>query len=440
MRRVIQIVQDWGIAKDTRPLVVLSAAAGVTNALIRVSELALKETSEPALQEIQALEDRHEKILTDLNVSPSAYKKTHTALRQIFTELRTLVRGVHLLGELTARSRDQFQSAGERCSTLIFAAAFKEYGPKKRASVEWVDARDFFITSDEYGLARPRLTEIRKRIRKYGVKLQKGSVLITQGFIGSTVDGVTTTIGRGGSDFSAAVMGVAIDASQIQIWTDVAGILTCDPRIAPKAFTIPSVTFEDATALAFFGAKVLHPETIWPAVQKGIPVKVLSSKEPDLEGTTILQSVEEPSELTGLAIKRGMTLVRIVSRAPIPEPRIQLATWEALTAAHKVPHAVSFSADSAVYALEDVSPIQDLRTEMEHYSEVEYLSDRALITMVGSGLRDSPGIAARIFRSLGKINCEMISYGGSASSISVVVHTDHAEQAARRLHAEFFEA
>lgn len=439
MRRVMEIVRTTAITRKLRPLVVLSAAAGVTNALIRIGELSLKEDTKQAIEEIEALEARHIAIATGLKLPVQSLKLVSASLKSIFDDLRRLVRGVHLLRELTPKSKDQFQSAGERCSTLIFAAAFREMLRKEKVEVELVDSREFFRTNNEHTHARPQPAEIRRLMRKVEQRLTKGQACIAQGFIGSTSDGVTTTIGRGGSDFSAAIMGVAVQAKEIQIWTDVAGILTCDPRIAPKAYTIPQITFDDASALAFFGAKVLHPETIWPAVQKGIPVLVLSSKEPEKPGTRILASLQEPLPIAGLALKTGVTLAKITSRSALPEPRIQLAAWDALTNAAVVPLAVSLSADSAMYVVDDPQPLHDLRSQMEEYASIEFVGDHALLTLVGEGLQTQSGIAARIFKSLGRANCEMISYGGSSSSISLVIEERNAKEAAKRLHAEFFE-
>jgi aspartate kinase len=437
MQRVMEIVEQTAVTDRVRPLVVLSAAAGVTNALIRVGELSLKEETTDAIAEIDSLQERHLKIVTDLHITKERSDVEKT-LKAIFQDLRRLVKGVNLLREITPKSKDQFQSVGERCSTLIFAAAFKERLAKRKISVDLLDAREFFLTSEEHTFARPILPEIRKLIKKHEQRLTKGAVGVTQGFIGSTASGVTTTIGRGGSDFSAAIMGVAADAQEIQIWTDVAGILTCDPRIVKGAYPLKEVTFEDASALAFFGAKVLHPETIWPAVQAGIPVRVLSSKEPQKPGTLILSKVGKRPALTGLALKRNVTSVRIVSKSTLPDPRIQLMVWEGLTSARVVPLAVSFSADSAIYVLDDLKPLEDIRTEIEQYARVDIDTSRALLTIVGPALREQAGIASRLFGAIGDINCEMISYGGSASTVSLIVSDEQADISTQKLHAAFF--
>lgn len=439
MRRVIQIVRERGTSRRSRSLVVLSACAGVTNALIRTSELALRARPTEALHEIDHLEARHAAIVAEL-IEPS--RTSSTVLRQlhgIWDELRTLVRGVNLLHELTPKSRDQFQSVGERCSTLIFHAALAEELEAEGIPVHFYDAREFFVTSSDYTVARPLVREIEKRMRKIRKELSDGAVGVTQGFIGTTVDDHVTTIGRGGSDFSAAIQGVAIAAKEIQIWTDVAGIMTCDPRMTPKAFTRPEISFSDASQLAFFGAKVLHPETIWPAVEKGIPVLVLSSKEPDAEGSTIRERIEQNDPITGIAIKRNVVLANVRSRSALPDASVQEIVWEQLALQNKVPLAVALSVDSALYVLEDETPIAPIRAALGSIAVLNVQTEKALITLVGPGLKERAGIAARMFKALGRSNCEMISYGGSDTAVSVVVSEDVATAVVRRMHKEFFE-
>jgi aspartate kinase len=438
MKRVIEIVRSRGIDRRTRSLVVLSACAGVTNALIRVGELALRPDTSEALREIQVLEERHERIVKELLQDDSSKRRVVEQLGAIWDELRKLVRGVHLLRELTAKSKDQFQSVGERCSTLIFHAALSDTLRGSDTPALYYDAREFFVTSSEFTAARPFVPEITKRMQKIRRELAEGAVGVTQGFIGTTTDDQVTTIGRGGSDFSAAIQGVAIGAKEIQIWTDVAGILTCDPRVVSTARTVPFVSFSDASQLAFFGAKVLHPETIWPAVEEGIPVLVLSSREPENPGTTIVAETDVGTAVTGIAIKRDVMLVRVGSRAALPDPAVQEAVWAALREKGIVPLATSLSIDSALYAFDTVEALAAVRQSVEGIADVDAQSGRAMISLVGEGLRNSTGVGARAFQSLGKINCEMISYGGSDTTVSFVVDGAKVNTVVRRLHDRFF--
>jgi aspartate kinase len=439
MARAIEIVREYGITRRTRPLVVLSACAGVTNLLIRISELALKESTNEALSAIDQLEVRHARIARELIEEESVVANVHHALHTLWEELRTLVRGVNLIRQLTPKSRDQIQSLGERASSTIFQAGLHEQLEDDGIACDLFDARDFITTSNEFTTARPLMGEITRRMKKIHLSLAKGAVGVTQGFIGRTLAGETTTIGRGGSDFSAAIMGVALDAREIQIWTDVAGIMTCDPRLAPAAWTIERISFHEASELAFFGAKVLHPETIWPAVEKSIPVKVLSSLEPEKEGTVIVDQVEDTSAMTGIAVKRSISLVRISANGSQPNPAVQQIVWESLGDFSLIPLSVSLSIDGASYAFGDAGAVPILRAACEGLARVEVQSDRSLITLVGSGLHTHAGIAVRMLRALGRTNCEMISYGGSESAISLVVHDDVANRVVKKLHKEFFE-
>lgn len=336
MARSIEIVLSRGVTRRTRPLVVLSACSGVTNALIHISELALKENTSEALAAIDQLEARHARITRELLTEDDSIEQVRLSLHAIWEEVRTLVRGINLLRELTPKSRDQIQSVGERASTVIFHAALLE----KIDDAILFDARDYLITTNDYCAARPVMSEIARRAKKIRSHLVKGAIGVTQGFIGRSLSGDITTIGRGGSDFSAAIFGVAIEAREIQIWTDVAGIMTCDPRLAPAAKTIERISFREASELAFFGAKVLHPETIWPAVEKGIPVRVLSSKEPEESGTVVESEVSvDRNPITGIAVKRSVILASVgpLESAIYPLPSGVLA--------------VSISVDSATYVL-----------------------------------------------------------------------------------------
>ena len=439
MTRAIEIVRRTGITRRTRTLVVLSACAGVTNALIRIGELSLKEDLREAFAAIDQLEARHARIARDLIENSALLSSTHGGLHAIWEELRMLVRGVNLLRELTPRSRDQFSSVGERCSTLIFHAALSERLKRSAIPVHYYDAREFFVTDREFLAARPLLPEIVRRMKKIRNALSNGAVGVTQGFIGATLLGEVTTIGRGGSDFSAAIQGVAMGAGEIQIWTDVAGIMTCDPRIAPAAQTIERISFSDASELAFFGAKVLHPETIWPAVEKGIPVRVLSSKEPDKTGTVILGTVESDRPITGIATRRDVVIAKVTSRSTQPDASVQQAVWDAFAEHNTVPLAVSLSVDSALYVLDNAKLAAGLRGAFDSIAHVDILTGRALITLVGTGLKSHAGIAARIFKVLGRTNCEMVSYGGSETAVSFVIMEEVVNRIVKRLHREFFE-
>jgi aspartate kinase len=436
MRRVMDIVKTHGIKRGLRPLVVLSACAGVTNALIRVSELAILGKIAEAQKEVAQLEARHFRIVQDLKLELRNEQETLLALRLLWRDLRTIIRGVELLGEMTPKMKDKVVSCGELASTTIFAHAFRDY--LKNQSVLFLDAREFFITDSNFTLARPNVASTKKKIRSLARKISDGAVGITQGFVGANERGETTTIGRGGSDFSASIMGVAADASEIQIWTDVAGIYTCDHRIVPEAYAQDSVSFNDASVMAHYGAKVLHPETIWPAVEAGIPVRVLSSKEPKRTGTTIVSSSLGTPPITGIAVTKNILLASITSRFPIPQPSVASSVFSALEKKGIIPLASSISFDNIALAFDGKTSLSEVRTVIERYATVELTSDMSLITLVGHGLTDSKGVAAKLFSAIKKIHCSLISYGGLGNAVSIVVSGENTNTAVKAVHKAFF--
>jgi len=436
MRRVIAIVKKHGIKRGIRPLIVLSACAGVTNQLIRIGELSLLGKIDQAHKVISDLDQRHFGILHDLHLSLRSEQEASLALRFIWREIRTLVRGVELLDELTPKMKDKLLSAGERASTVIFSHALRESIADKE--IHLFDAREFFLTDSEFTEARPQINEITKQMKLIGKRLASGAVGVTQGFIGATKRGETTTIGRGGSDFSATIMGIALRGEEIQIWTDVAGIYTCDPRIVPKAYAQPKMSFDDASTMAFFGAKVLHPETIGPAIEAGIPVRVLSSKEPNKRGTTILTQPADEIILSGIAIKRNIILAKATAASIVPQTTTLSVIFDALENKKIVPLASSISFDDVLLALEGTDNYSELREQIETVASLKFYPKRSLLTLVGQGLDSESGISSRLFSALKNINCEMISYGGAKNAISIVVQEEEVELAAKNIHSEFF--
>jgi len=438
MRRAISIVKKHGMARGSRPLVVLSACAGVTNALIRIGELALLGKIDQAHNAISDLDERHFGLLHDLHLTLRSEQEASLSLRFLWRELRTLVRGVELLGELTPKMKDKLLSAGERASTVIFSHAIREKLSNTGVAVYLFDAREFFLTDSQFTSARPQVNDITKQMKLIGKRLSSGAIGITQGFIGATKRGETTTIGRGGSDFSATIMGVALAAKEIQIWTDVAGIFTCDPRIVKNAYAQPIVAFEDASTMAYFGAKVLHPETIGPAVEAGIPVRVLSSKEPDKKGTTIVTKTNLLKGVTGIAIKRNVILAKASAIGMVPQADTLPIIFDSLRQKNIIPLATSVSFDDILLTLESNQNTSELHEDIDRVSHLEFFPNRALITLVGIGLHQEAGIAARLFDALINVNCEMISYGGAMNAISIVVKEEQVESAVKKIHTEFF--
>ena len=308
MRNVASIVRQNLVR---RPLVVASACAGVTNALIALARSAREAGKEKALDRLEELRLRHRKIAHDLFAGEVLFT-VQSQVDALLDELRDLVKSIAILGELTDRSLDTFAGFGERLSTLLLYHHMKQEG----MPCVLVNAQDVMITNADYTKAAPLFTEINRRVREIiAPRLESGQVVVTQGFIGATSERIPTTIGRGGSDYSAAIFGAALDAEEIQIWTDVDGVMTSDPSVIPEARVIEEMTFREAAELAYFGAKVLHPATILPAVQKNIPVRVLNSKRPEVPGTVIVAGGGENSDrvVKSIAYKEGITLITITS-------------------------------------------------------------------------------------------------------------------------------
>ena len=299
IKRVIEIVKSE-IAR--KPIVVVSACAGVTNQLLKIATLSAEGKKDKANDLITTIRSRHDKLVDELISSelPKNYLKGKISVYA--HELKNLSESISVLGEVTNRSRDTMASYGERLSSIIIAQAIEERSIK----VQLVDAREFMITDDHYTKAVPLFEIVEEKAKGVFMPLINGSyVVVTQGFIGATGTGVMTTIGRGGSDYSAAIIGSLLNAEEIQIWTDVDGVLTADPSIIPGAHRIKKMSFDEASELAYFGARVLHPMTILPAIERNIPVYVRNSRNPSYRGTLI--TVEDRAEQMGLFVTNDTT-------------------------------------------------------------------------------------------------------------------------------------
>lgn len=440
MSRVAGIVSR---VASRRVLVVVSACAGVTNDLIRIAGL-VRDGSEPeALQRLDVLRRRHQQIVEELGLA-GGEADLPTVISEMFLELQNFMHGIYLLGELTNRSLDMFTSFGERLSSLIFSSALRKNGVRSCL----IDARRVMVTDRGYGSAQPIVERVEERVMEIvRPGLESGEVGVTQGFIGATEDGITTTIGRGGSDLSAAIFGAALGAEEIQIWTDVDGMMSADPRVVPDPRRIGVMSFNEASELAYFGAKVLHPRTILPAIQKNIPVRVLNSRRPDLAGTLILGSVDESRKHSGeiiksIAFKKGITVINVSSSRMLMAHGF-LARLFSIFAEHR--KSVDVVATSEVSVSLTVDSDDDLATiveELRLIGDTRVTPRKAIICIVGEGMRETPGIAARLFGALGqaKINIEMVSEGASEINLTLVVDETVAEKSVRVLHAEFFGA
>jgi len=435
MDTVIHVVTDQ---RKRHPLVVLSAIAGATNTLLQSAHHAHEGRLDAATSSLNGLFERHVVLLENLIEKRSTIQMLILDIRKRFDELKTLCQGIAILGELTNRSLDSISSVGERLSSLILTEAMRERGLPARL----IDARSFLVTDDHFCSATPLFDVIDKKAQEHLLPaLREDSIVVTQGFIGSTAKGVTTTLGRGGSDYSAAIIGAALHAEEIQIWTDVDGILTADPRIAPDAKKIKMISFREASELAYFGAKVLHPSTILPAVRNKIPVVVLNSKRPHASGTSI---VEDPPEsnvpVKSIASKTGITIVNIQSMRMLMAYGFLESIFAVFSKYKTSVDLVSTSEVAVSLTIDNTARLEEIVHELEKFAEVSVGERKGIVCIVGDQMHSTAGIADRVFRALGDINVIMISQGASEINMSLVMEEADVVRAVQNLHKEFFSA
>jgi aspartate kinase len=346
-----------------------------------------------------------------------------------------LVKGLAVLGELTPRSIDAISSYGERLSSYIVSLAFEHFG----VPATHVDSRKVIVTDGRHTQAAPIFSETYKRLSATLPSLAAQKVVVMGGFIGSTAEGVTTTLGRGGSDFSASIVGAGVDAEEIQIWTDVDGMLTADPTILPGGYRVKTISFAEAAELAYFGAKVLHPATLVPAIEKNIPVMILNSRRPDVPGTRIVaQAVKGSSPVKSIACKRKITLVNIHSSRMLMAHGFLRRIFEIFDRYETPVDMISTSEVSVSLTIDNTAHLDRIAKEMSEFAEISTEPDQAIVCLVGENIRHTPGVAARAFGSMGSANIRMISQGASLLNLSFVVAEKDLQHAVGSLHGEFF--
>jgi aspartate kinase len=357
-------------------------------------------------------------------------------IRERFDSLDDLLRGIAAVGELTPRTSDRVVSYGERLSSQMVAAAFDQHG----LNGTHVDARHCIITDDHYGKAAPQEAAIEAKLTQIVLPLvEAGQTPVMGGFIGSTAQGVTTTLGRGGSDYTAALVGGGLRAGAIEIWTDVNGIMTTDPRICPDALRVKTISFEEAAELAYFGAKVLHPATILPAVQKSIPVWVLNSRNAENEGTKIT-AIAPPcaSPFKSIAAKKKLTIIDVVASRMLMSHGYLKKVFDIFDKYHCIIDMVSTSEVSISVTVDSNERLPEICSELSKIADVKMEGHKALICMVGEDIRGRSGISGRVFSAIRHVNVRMISQGASEINMSFMVEESEVEEAIRSLHNEFF--
>src|SRR5436190_17531473 len=418
-----------------RPVVVVSAMARVTDQLLRMARAAGSGDRKTALTLARELRERHYNTAGEL-LGTALFTQFHSDLGTEFEELEELLRGIAAVGELTPRTTDHVASFGEVLSSKLVTAALSAHG----IGASLVDSRDCIVSDETFTRAAPLFEETNIKLNESVRPLiENGRVPVMGGFIASTRAGITTTIGRGGSDFSASIVGAGLGAQRIEIWTDVDGMMTTDPSLCPDARRIKVISFDEAAELAYFGAKVLHPATVLPAVQKNIPVYVLNSRNPDCEGTRITARAPRCRNFfKAIAVKKRITIVDVAA------PRMQLAhgflrgIFEAFDKHRVAVDVVSTSEVSVSLTVESNDSIPALAADLAKLADVKYEGRKAIVCLVGENLRETPGIAARVFGELSDVKIRMISQGASEINLTFVVEEDVVLDVVRRLHKTFF--
>ena len=430
--RVAEIVRGRLAQK---PVVVVSAMARVTDQLLQMARAAGSGDRKTALTLARELRERHYNAAGEL-LGTALFTQFHGDLGIEFEELEELLRGISAVGEVTPRTTDHVASFGEVLSSKLVTAAFCANG----IEATLVDSRDCVVTDESFTRAAPLFEETKaKLVENVQPCLDQGRVPVMGGFIGSTRGGITTTIGRGGSDFSASIFGAGLGAEKIEIWTDVDGMMTTDPNLCPDARRIKVISFDEAAELAYFGAKVLHPATVLPAVQKNIPVYILNSRNPSCEGTRIAARAPHcKNYFKAIAAKKRITIVDVAAPRMLLAHGFLKAIFEAFDR-HRIPvDVVSTSEVSVSLTVDSNESIPALAADLAKLADVKYEGRKAIVCLVGENLREVPGIAAHVFGELSDVKIRMISQGASEINLTFVIEEDQVPSVVQRLHKAFF--
>ncbi len=432
--------------KWDRLIVVVSAMSGITDALTRSALTAADGDGENCSRIVTELRQRHADVVHTLLKPGELQMRLLATIDGYLSGFATLCQSVHVLGEVTPRAMDTITSFGERLNARVLAAYLCQEG----AHSEAVDATELIVTDNTFQSAAPLREQTRQRAaERLGPLLDAGEIPIVTGFIGATVDGITTTLGRGGSDYSAAILGDCLDADEVWIWTDVDGVMTADPRLVPDARVIPVLSYSEVGELAYFGAKVLHPRTIRPVIERHIPLWVKNTFNPTFPGTRIAQQAETVSgTVKAVTAIQSLSLVTVEGRGMMGVPGIAARTFGAVASQGAsvlmISQASSEQSICFVIPTEMVPPViraieQEMALELARrdVDRVWAMHDVVIVTAVGTGMRGTPGIAARLFGALGEqgINIIAIAQGASECSVSLVVNAKDAAGAVRQIHS-----
>lgn len=446
VRQCVQIIRD--ARRDwPRVVAVSSALAGVTDILLKTAAQAVHGDISVIEGSVQELRIRHTEIVTDLIQNPTLKCQVLTDIYSLIDQFASLCHAVGVLGEATPRALDAIASLGERMSIRILAAALND----AEIPAQPVDATRLIITDNHFQSANPdfiRTGELARQV--LNPLLDKHKIPVVTGFIGATPEGIITTLGRGGSDYTAAILGVALQADEVWIWTDVNGVMTTDPRIVPEARTIETLSFREISELAYFGAKVLHPKTIRPIIEAGIDLKVLNTFNPTHPGTRIVAEcpTDQENNIKAVTLIKGLRLITLEGRGMLGVPGVAARTFQAIASTRtSVPLITQASSEQSIcFAVPSESAgqvIAALQSEFERevarrdIDSVWATDEVDIVSVVGSGMRSIPGVAGKVFSIMGeqKVNVVAIAQGSSEASISFIVDARDGIRAIQALHA-----
>jgi aspartate kinase len=419
-----------------QPLVIISAIAQATNVLEQAGKSAAMGKESEANDGLLGLFGRHYRIIDELIKDRERHQALRSALEESLAELRDLVRGVAILRELTPRTLDAFYCYGELLSSRIVAAVLQERG----ADAVWLDTKDFMLTDGNHNRAVPMMQSVQERLTAVAAPLfAAGKIPVTQGFIGVSPAGHRTTMGRESSDYSASIIGAALGVAEIQIWTDVDGVLTADPRVVASPRKIRSLSFEEAFELSYFGAKVLHPGTMLPALEHDIAIQIFNSRRPDGTGSRVSSAKSAAAAVKSVAYKKNMAVVNITPLKRYSQYIFWEHIYSVLTKHGAVAGMTSTSEYSASLVLDGKAPIDAIVEDLREIGTIDVHSDHAIISLVGTDIRSAPHLLNRTFSAIAATPVTMISFGASRSNLSFIVAGSAVEESIRAIHREFFE-
>jgi len=446
IKHVVSIVRDHAL-KGNRIVVVISAMSGVTDELIEIAKKACMRDRASIDAFVKSLASRHLQASRDAIKNGEILEQTLRSLNGQITELEKVLVGITYLGELTLRSRDYVLSFGEKLSAIVMSGALRDLGLR----VEYFTGGECgIVTDDSFGEAKPLMNITRQQVKdRLGPIIEAGAMAVVTGFIGITQDGLTTTLGRGGSDYTATILGAALQVDEVWIWTDVDGLMTADPKVEPSAKTIPVISFSEAMEMAYFGAKVMHPRALEPASEREIPIRVKNTFNPDGPGTLIVQERQVKPEgiVKSIAMIRNVALITVSGAGMVGAPGIAAKVFSVL--AENNINVLMISQSSSEANISFIIP----RTSFEKgvnilelsllgsgfVKEVTSETGICILAVVGAGMKGTPGVAARVFKAVADqgVNVRMIAQGSSELNISFVVEESGGVKALRALHREF---